>query len=60
MPNGPEEGMKRMLRLIVLIIGITILGVMAWETVLGIPPTGIEALAVATLVVIWLWIRENA
>ena len=60
LPDGPEAGVKKMIRLIVLIIGLTILGVLAFEAVLGLPPTGIEALAIGTIVVIFLWLKDNA
>ena len=48
-----------MIKTISLIIGIAILGGFAFEIVLGVKPDLIQALAIITLVVIGIWLKEN-
>jgi hypothetical protein len=59
-PNGHNEAANRMIRIILVTIGCVILGSMAFETVLGIPPSPLEVFGLATLIVIGMWLKENA
>jgi len=59
-PNGHIEAANRILKMVLIIIGTAILGMLAFETVLGIKPAPAEALTIVVLLVIGVWLKENA
>ena len=58
-PNGPVQAANYVIKIFLLIIGISILGGFAFEIILGIKPTVIECLAIITLVIISIWLKER-
>ena len=50
--------LNQIIFMLAITIGAIILGIMAFETVFGIPPTGIEIFAIGALVAITWWVKE--
>jgi len=49
----------RIIRILLLIMAISILSSFAFEILLGIAPSFIEAVAIVVLVVIFMWLTEK-
>jgi hypothetical protein len=59
-PDETNAGALHMIRILLILLGCAILGGMAFETVLGIAPNPIEVLGIVVLVILIMWIHENA
>ena len=60
-PGHPKEfiSAKRIIHVCMLIISGAIIGGIAFETILGVPASFIEAVAIVILVVIGVWFKEH-
>jgi len=58
-PTKQHYAAHRIIKMIALIIGITILGAFAYELVAGTAPSIVQAIAIVTLVVIGVWLKEK-
>ena len=59
-PDGHVAAANRIIKLILIIIGVAILGVLGYESLTGAQPEFIQTVAIVCLVAIGMWLKENA